>query len=82
MVSEYLKSSGVGGGGEGALLGVNFCWVMDNWLFENWLWTTLSQTLERTGKSEIGLSLLACSWSPSLRWVSLQLLEYPNLVLC
>ena len=35
MVSEYLKSSGVGGagggggggGGEGALLGVNFCWV-------------------------------------------------------
>ena len=30
MVSEYLKSSGVGGGGgvgEGALLGVNFCGV-------------------------------------------------------
>ena len=27
MVSEYLKSSGVGGGGEGALLVVNFYWV-------------------------------------------------------
>ena len=32
---------------------------------ENWLWTTLSQTLDKTGKSEIGLLLFACSWSPS-----------------
>ena len=32
---------------------------------ENWLWTTLLQTLERTGNCEIGLLVLACSWSPS-----------------
>ena len=31
----------------------------------NWLCTTLSQTLDKTGGSEMGLLLFGCSWSPS-----------------
>ena len=32
----------------------------------NWLCTTLSQTFDKTGRSEMGLLLVACLWSSFL----------------